>query len=170
MSFLGSKWLICPEQFFLVQTVIITFIYLLSLFIVQNLKKKLLQDIESHEDASFLSPKQLFCPKQFFCKRLWTLFSYTYWPLSLWRTLKKNSYSGSTVMSSLAEIRIFSENLKITLVPFIHTYLEISNDDLLEKYWQIKEYWNLINQETFSTINWGQGFSQTCRFQNVNEP
>ena len=130
---MGSKWLISPEQFFLVQTVIITFIYLLSLFIVQNLKQKLLQDIESHEDASFLSPKQLFCPKQFFCKRLWTLFSYTYWPLSLWRTLKKNSYSGSTVMSSLAKIRIFSENLKITLVPFIHTYLEISNDDLLKK-------------------------------------
>ena len=34
--FLGPKWSICPEQIFLVQTIIITLIYLLALFIVQN--------------------------------------------------------------------------------------------------------------------------------------
>ena len=44
---------ICPEQNFLVQTIIITFIYLLALFIVQNLKK-FLQQIQSYEDAPFL--------------------------------------------------------------------------------------------------------------------
>ena len=38
---------------FLVQTIIITFIYLLALFIVQNLKK-FLQQIQSYEDAPFL--------------------------------------------------------------------------------------------------------------------
>ena len=56
---------ICHEQFFLVQTIIITFIYLLALFIVQNLKK-FLQQIQSYEDAPFLGPKWSICPKQFF--------------------------------------------------------------------------------------------------------
>ena len=39
VPFSGPKWPICPEQNFLVQTIIITFIYLLAFFIVQNLKK-----------------------------------------------------------------------------------------------------------------------------------
>ena len=38
---------------FLVQAIVITFIYLLALFIVQNLKK-FLQQIQSYEDAPFL--------------------------------------------------------------------------------------------------------------------
>ena len=50
---------------FLVQTIIITFIYLLALFIVQNLKK-FLQQIQSYEDAPFLGPKWSICPKQIF--------------------------------------------------------------------------------------------------------
>ena len=40
--FLGTKWPICPEQSFLIQTSIITFIYLMALFIVQNLQKILI--------------------------------------------------------------------------------------------------------------------------------
>ena len=40
--FSGPKWPICPEQIFLVQA-IISFIYLLSLLTVQNLKKFLQQ-------------------------------------------------------------------------------------------------------------------------------
>ena len=52
------------NKFFLVQT-IITFIYLLALFIVQNLKK-FLQQIQSYEDAPFLGPKWSICPKQIF--------------------------------------------------------------------------------------------------------
>ena len=36
VPFLGPKWPICPEQLFLIQTIIFTFIYLLALFIVQN--------------------------------------------------------------------------------------------------------------------------------------
>ena len=50
---------------FLVQTIIITFIYLLALFTVQNLKK-FLQQIQSYEDAPFLGPKWSICPKQIF--------------------------------------------------------------------------------------------------------
>ena len=39
VPFSGPKSPNCPEQFFLVQTTIITFIYLLALFIPQTLKK-----------------------------------------------------------------------------------------------------------------------------------
>ena len=44
---------------------IITFIYLLALFLVQNFKK-FLQRIQSHEDAPFWGPKWSICPKQNF--------------------------------------------------------------------------------------------------------
>ena len=47
---------------FLVQTIIITLIYLLALFIVQNLKK-FIQCIQKYEDAPFLGPKWSICPK-----------------------------------------------------------------------------------------------------------
>ena len=53
-----------PKKFFLVQTIIITFIYLLALFIVQNLKKFLLH-IQSYEDAQFFGPKWSICSKVF---------------------------------------------------------------------------------------------------------
>ena len=53
------------DKTFLVQTIIITFIYLLALFTVQNLKK-FLQQIQSYEDAPFLGPKWSICPKQIF--------------------------------------------------------------------------------------------------------
>ena len=39
VPFLGPKWPICYEQNLFVQTIFITFIYLLALFITQNLKK-----------------------------------------------------------------------------------------------------------------------------------
>ena len=86
VPFSGPKWPICHEQFFLVQTIIITFIYLLALFIVQN--------------------------------------------------LKKNSSSGSRVMrmrnfwaqnSPFPQMRIFSENLLMSFVFFIHAYLHAKN-------------------------------------------
>ena len=53
------------NKIFLVQTIIITFIYLLAFFIAQNLKK-FFQWIQSYEDASFWGPKWSICPKQFF--------------------------------------------------------------------------------------------------------
>ena len=58
----------CPfalNKSFLVQTIIITFIYLLALFIVQNLKT-FLQRIQSYEDVPFLGPNSSICPKQNF--------------------------------------------------------------------------------------------------------
>ena len=62
---------------FLVQTIVITFIYLLALFIVQNLKK-FLQRIQSYEDVPFLGPKWSICPKQIFFGKLLISFSSTY--------------------------------------------------------------------------------------------
>ena len=44
------------NKILLVQTIIITFIYLLALFIVQNLKK-FLQRIQSSKDVRYLDPK-----------------------------------------------------------------------------------------------------------------
>ena len=46
-------------------TNIITFIYLLALFIMQNLQK-FLQRIQSYEDVPFLGSKWSICPKQIF--------------------------------------------------------------------------------------------------------
>ena len=68
VPFSGPKWPICHEQFFLVQTIIITFIYLLALFIVQNLKK-FLQRIQSYEDAQFLGPKWPISPNENFFRK-----------------------------------------------------------------------------------------------------
>ena len=73
------------NKIFLVQTIIITFMYLLAIFTVQNLKK-FFQRIQSYEDATFLGPK---------------------WPIS--------------------PIRIFSENLLVSLVSSIHDYLHPKN-------------------------------------------
>ena len=53
---------ICPDQIFLVQTIIITFIYLLALFIVQNLKKILTADPEFWGCAIF-EPKMVHLPQ-----------------------------------------------------------------------------------------------------------
>ena len=53
------------NKIFLVQTIIITFIYLLALFIVQNLKK-FLQQMQNYDDTPFLDPKWSICPKHFF--------------------------------------------------------------------------------------------------------
>ena len=56
------------NEIFLVQTIIITFIYLSALFIVQNLKKFLLQ-IQSYEDAQFLGPKWPIYPNEHFFRK-----------------------------------------------------------------------------------------------------
>ena len=73
-----------PKQIFLVQTIIITFIYLLALFIVQNLKK-FSQRIQSYEDAPFLGQKRSICPPFFFFLKIINIILF----LSLCQIVKK---------------------------------------------------------------------------------
>ena len=63
-------------KIFLIQT-IISFIYLLAIFIVQNLKKFLLQ-IQSYEDAPFFDPKWSIWTQIIFFWKLLISFSSTY--------------------------------------------------------------------------------------------
>ena len=73
VPFSGQKWPICPEQFFFVETIIITFIYLLALFIVQNLQNILTADPKI---CTFFGPKMVQLPrKNFFGKLLKSLSS-----------------------------------------------------------------------------------------------
>ena len=62
---------------FLVKTIIITFIYLLALFIVQNFKK-FFELIQSYQDVPFLAKNGPFAPNEFFFEKLLLSFSFTY--------------------------------------------------------------------------------------------
>ena len=117
-----------------VQTIIITFIYLLAISIVQNFKK-FLQRIQSYDDVPFLGSKQSICPKQIFSFRKLSLsFSFTYQPLSLCKILKLfqqiQSYEDAHIWTQngpFPQMRIFSKNLSMNLVSFIHAYLHAKN-------------------------------------------
>ena len=63
------------KKVFLVQTIIITFIYIFFFFIVQNLKI-FLQRIQNYKDASFLGPKWSIWPKKNFFWRIKISFAY----------------------------------------------------------------------------------------------
>ena len=129
----------------MVQTIIITFIYLLALFIVQNLKK-FLQWINSYEDVPFLGRKRSICPKQNFFWKIIKSFSSTYEPFH-WVKFQKNSSSGSRVMrmcnfwaqnSPFPQMRIFFR--KPVNEPCLFHSCEKSKSDinLLVKYWRLK--------------------------------
>ena len=66
--FLGPKWSICPEEIFLVKTIIITLIYLLTLFIVQNIFKNLTTDPELW-GCSIFGPKIAHLPQKCFWQK-----------------------------------------------------------------------------------------------------
>ena len=64
---------------FLLQTIIIPFIYLSALFIAQNFKKFLQKiQIQNYEDAPFLGPKWSIFPNKFFFGKLLVSLSSTY--------------------------------------------------------------------------------------------
>ena len=64
---------------FLLQTIVIPFIYLLALFIVQNLKKFLQKiQVQNYEDAPFLGPQWSIFPNNFFFGKLLVSLSSTY--------------------------------------------------------------------------------------------
>ena len=121
------------NKFFWVQT-IITFIYLLALFIVQNFKK-FLQRIQSYEDAPFLGPNWSFCPKQFFLGEINIILIYLLAHFIV-RNFKKilpadpELWGCAIFGSKMAHFpswEFFSESLLMSLVSFIHAYLHVRN-------------------------------------------
>ena len=73
------------NKIFLVQTIIITFIYLLALFIVQNLKKILTVNPELW-GCTIFGPKMVHLPQKIFCKIINIILIYLLTPYpELWR-------------------------------------------------------------------------------------
>ena len=146
--FQAQNYPFVPNKFFLLQTIIITFIYLLALFIVQNLKKILTADPELWGHTIF-GPKIVYLPQtKLFWKKSLISFSSTYWPFSLCKILKKffqriQSYEMQHFWDQngpFAQMRIFSGNMLISLVPFIHAYLQVKNKSQILIYkWNIDD-------------------------------
>ena len=146
--FQAQNYPFVPNKFFLLQTIIITFIYLLALFIVQNLKKILTADPELWRHTIF-GPKIVYLPQtKLFWKKSLISFSSTYWPFSLCKILKKffqriQSYEMQHFWDQngpFAQMRIFSGNMLISLVPFIHAYLQVKNKSQILIYkWNIDD-------------------------------
>ena len=120
------------SKIFLVQPIVITFIYLLVLCIVQNFKK-FLQWIQSYDDAPFLGPKWSICPN-FFWKIIDIVPIYLSAPFIV-QNFKKfyqriQSYEDSQFLGQngpFPQMRILSENLLTSLVSFMHAYLHAKN-------------------------------------------
>ena len=130
------------------QTIIITFIYLLTLFIVQNLKK-FLQQMQSSEDVPFLGPKWSICLKQIlFWKIINIILIYLLVP-SIVQNFKKilpvdpKLWRFAMFWPSMAcfpKCDFFSENLLLSLVSFIHTHLHAKNQSQILIYdWNIDD-------------------------------
>ena len=121
------------NKIFLVQTIIITFIYLLALFTVQNLKK-FLQQIQIYENMPFLGPK---CSISFPLKNIYfgtNNYQHFHLPIGSFLCAKFKKILTAdpefiTMHNFWAQygpfplMRIFSENLLMSLVSFIHVYI-----------------------------------------------
>ena len=152
--FQAQNGLFVLNKIFLAQTIIITFIYLLAIFTVQNFKK-FLQQIQSYEDVPIFGTKWSICPKQnFFLKIINIILNH---PLASFivQNLK-------TILPAAPELwgaqflspkwAIFqSENFIRKPVSFIHAYLHPKNQSqmLISEILAIKEYWNLNGREPF---------------------
>ena len=118
------------NKIFLVKTVIITVIYLLTLFIVQNLKK-FLQRIQSFEECAIFGPKMVHLPQAFFFFFFLFILIYLLAPF-IGQNFKKNlpadpELRGCTMfgpkMAHFPKWQFFSENLLMGFVSFSHVYL-----------------------------------------------
>ena len=131
---MGLKWSICSEQIFFGKNIVITLIYLLALFIVQNLQK-FLQQTQIMTMHHFWTQNGPFVPNAFFWKIITIILIYLLAHFNV-QNLKKTSSSGSRIMrmfnfwvqnSPFRQMIIFSENLFMSLVSFIHAYLHAKN-------------------------------------------
>ena len=149
MPFFVPKWLICPKQIFLVQTIIITFIYLLTLFIVQNSKTILTADSELW-GCTIFGPKMVHLPyTNFFWKIINVILIYLLAP-----------FIGTILKQFFQQIQSYEDaqflGLKWPISPtdkffrkpvnepcFFHSCLSTcqkskSDINLLVKYWRLK--------------------------------
>ena len=72
--------------------------------------------------------------QEIFWKKLLISFPSTYWPLSLCKISKKflqqiQSYDDVPFLGPFTQMRIFPENLLISLVSFTHAYLHAKNQN-----------------------------------------
>ena len=128
----------------LVQTIGTTFIYLLAIFIVQNLRK-FLQRIQNYGDAPYLGPKWSICPKQIFFWKIITIILIYLLALFIVQNFKKILAADPELwgcaifgpkMAHFPKWEFFSENLLMSLVSFIHAYLHAKNQSqILIYYW-----------------------------------
>ena len=114
---------------FLVRTIIITFIYLLALLTVQNLKKFLQQ-------IHIFVPKKVHVPQTiFFLKIINIILIYLLAPFIVQNFKKffqqiqsyKNVQFFGPKMAPFLKSEFFSENMLLSLVSFIHAYLHAKN-------------------------------------------
>ena len=117
------------NNFFLVQTITITFIYLLALFVVQNLKKKSYSGSRVMRMRHFWAQNGPFAPNKFFWKIIKITLIYLLAPFIAQNFLKillvDPGLWGCAIFGP--KMRIFSENLLMSLVSFIHAYLYAKN-------------------------------------------
>ena len=132
VPFSSLKWTIRPEQLFSAHGVIITFIYLLALYIPQNLKNSYNKS-RVVRMCHFWAQNPPFATD--FLKKLLISFASTDQPFLLYKILKKffqriQSYEDVQFLGQngpFSQMSIFSENLLISLVSCIHAYLNRQN-------------------------------------------
>ena len=123
------------NKIFLVQTIIITFLYLLAIFIEQNLKKILTVDPELWGCAIF-GPRMVHLPqtKNFFWRIINIILIYLLAPFIV-QNFKKilpadivmRMHNFSAKNGPFPQMRIFSENLLMNIFSFIRAYLHAKN-------------------------------------------
>ena len=136
VPFSGPKWSICHGKKIFVQTIIITFIYLLSLFIVQNLKKKFTVDPELWGCPIF-GPKMVhLLQTNFFWKIIRIILVYLLVPFIL---RIRNFWAQNSPFPQMRILFRKSVNEPCFFHSCLSTYQKSkSGIDLLVKYWQLK--------------------------------
>ena len=145
--FRDQNGLFVTNKIFLVQTIIITFIYLLTLFTVQNLKKILTADPELWRCAIFW-PEMVRLPQNYFWKIINIILVYLLVPF-IGQNFKKIYPADPELwwctifgpkMVHFPKWDFFSENLFMSLVSFIHVYLHVKNQSKI-----LMLLWNIDN-------------------------
>ena len=144
---------ICPEQNFLILTIIITFIYLLVLFIGQNSKKNSYSGCKIMRMCHFLNPKWFICTKR---KSFWKIINITLTHLLdpfIVQNFKKILPVDPDPLWPISQMRILFRKL-VNEPCFFHSWLSTfqkskSNIYLLVKYWRLKNTEISLTEKNF---------------------